>query len=160
MTWVEFKNFLRKNLGDNRTFANSICSKLKKNSQYQIESVLDWAAHLEYLQSILLKYNPVGAPTKPTMLRYFWEGLKPLVLVELEHQDLGLESFNQMIKKAVDAKAKSTLCSCSSTKKMDQNCPQGNKLANSTVAKSQSSTIKNSRVEEPKVQGAKSLLGP
>ena len=54
----------------------------------------DWAAHLEYLQSILLEYDPVGAPTKPTMLKYFWESLKPLVLAELEQWDLKLESFD------------------------------------------------------------------
>ena len=81
--------------------------------------MLDWAAHLEHLQSILFEYDLVGAPTKPTMLRYFWKGLKPLVLAELEHQDLELESFDQMVKKAVNAEAKSALWLCSSTKKMD-----------------------------------------
>ena len=69
MTWAEFKDFLRKNLGDDRAFANSICSKFRRDSQYQAESVLDWAAYLEHLQSILLEYDPVGALTKPTMLR-------------------------------------------------------------------------------------------
>lgn len=49
MTWAKFKNFLRKNLGDDRAFANSICSKFRRDSQYQLESVLDWAAHLEHL---------------------------------------------------------------------------------------------------------------
>ena len=47
--------------------------------------MLDWTAHLEYLQSILLEYDLVGALTKPTMLRYFWEGLKPSILAELEY---------------------------------------------------------------------------
>ena len=81
--------------------------------------MLDWTAHLEHLQSILLEYNPVGAPTKPTMLRYFRKGLKPSVLAKLEHQDLDLESFDQMVKKAVDAEAKSALCSRSSIKEID-----------------------------------------
>ena len=49
MMWAEFKNFLRKNLGDDQVFANSICSKFKQDSQYQAKSVLDWTAHLEYL---------------------------------------------------------------------------------------------------------------
>ena len=88
--------------------------------------MLDWAAHLEHLQSILLEYNPIGAPTKPTMLRYFGEGLKPLVLIELEYQYLELEIFDQMVKKAVDVKAKSALQPRSSTKEMDQHCPRGN----------------------------------
>ena len=94
MTWAKFKDFLRNNLGDNWAFANSIYSKFKQDSQYQAESVLDWAAYLEHLQSILLEYDPIRAPTKPIMLRYFREGLKPSVLAELEHQNLELESFN------------------------------------------------------------------
>ena len=156
MTWAKFKDFFRKNLGDDRAFANSICSKFRRDSQYQAESVLDWAAHLEHLQSILLEYDPVGAPTKPTMLRYFWEGLKPSVLAELEHRDLKLESFDQMVKKAVNTKAKSALRSRFSTKEMDQNCPRGNRPANSTVAKSQGSAMKDPRLEEPMVRGTES----
>ena len=55
MTWAEFKNFFKKNLGNDQAFANSICSKFGLNTQYQTKSVLDWAAHLEHLQSILLE---------------------------------------------------------------------------------------------------------
>ena len=85
MTWPKFKDFLRKNLGDDWAFANSICNKFRQDSQYQAESVLDWAAHLEHLQSILLEYNPVGAPTKSIILKYFREGLKPSVLAKLKY---------------------------------------------------------------------------
>ena len=122
MTWAEFKDFLRKNLGDDRAFANSICSKFRRDSQYQAKFVLDWVAHLEHLQSILLEYNPVRTPTESTMLRYIREGLKPSVLAELGYRDLELESFNQMVKKVVDAKTKSALRSCSNIKEMDQSC--------------------------------------
>ena len=129
-------------------------TKFRRDSQYQAESVLDWAAYLEHLQSILLEYNPVRAPTEPTMLRYFREGLKPSILAELEHRDLELESFDQMVKKAVDAEAKSALRPRSSTKEMDQHCPRGNRPANST--KSQGSTMKDPWSEEPKVRGTES----
>ena len=136
MTWAEFKKFLRKNLEDDRAFANSICSKFRRDSQYQAKSVLDWAAYLKHLQFILLEFNPVGALTKPIMLKYFWKDLKPSILAELEHRDFELENFNQMIKKAVNAKAKLALQPCSSTKKIDQNCSWDNRPANSTIAKS------------------------
>ena len=53
------------------------------------------------------------------MLRYFWEGLKPSVLAELEHRDLELESFDWIVKKAVNAKAKLALRPRFSTKEMD-----------------------------------------
>ena len=159
MTWAKVKDFLRKNLRNNWTFVNSICSKFRQDIQYQAKSVLDWTAHLEYLQSILLEYDTVGALTKLTMLRYFRENLKPLILAELEHQDLELKSFNQMVKKTVDAKVKVALWPRSSTRKIDHNCPCGNQPANSTVIKGQNSTIKNSRVEKPKTRGPKSSSG-
>ena len=107
-----------------------------------------------------MEYDPVRAPTKPRMFRYFWESLKPSVLAELKHQDLKLESFNQMVKKAVVAEAKSAFRPCSSTKKIDQNCLWGNRPANSTIAKSQDSTMKDPRTEEPKVQDPVPLSTP
>ena len=72
ITEEEFKDFfLQKNLGNDWAFANSILSQFRRVSQHQQESVLEWAAHLKHLQLILLAYDPVGAPAKPTMLRYF-----------------------------------------------------------------------------------------
>ena len=88
MTWEEFKDFLQTNLGNDWVFANSILSQFRRVSQHQQESVLEWAAHLEHLQSILLAYDPVGAPAEPTMLRYFREGLRPSILAELQNEDL------------------------------------------------------------------------
>ena len=65
-----------------------------------------------------------------------------------------------MVKKAVDAKAKSAFRPHSSTRKMDQNCPRGNQPANSTFTKGQGSVINNPQVEKPQTRGPKSLLGP
>ena len=152
MTWEEFKDFLRKNLGDDRAFANSILSQFRRVSQHQQESVLEWAAHLEHLQSILLAYDPVGAPAEPTMLRYFREGLRPSILAELQNEDLELESFVQIVKKAVVAEAKANLRSRATTKDMDQHCPRGSRSAHTTAAKAktQGLLIKDSRVVETK----------
>ena len=160
MTWAKFKDFLRMNFGDDQAFTNSIYSKFRRDSQYQADYVLDWAAYLEYRQSILLEYDPVGATIELTILKYFQEGLKPFVLAELEYQDLELESFNQIVKKAINAKAKLALWPRSSTKEMDQNCPRDNRPVNSTVAKSQNSTMKNPWLEELKVWGTESLSDP
>ena len=84
MTCVEFKDFLRKNLGDSRVFVYSIWKKVKRDSQYQDESVQDWAAHLEYLQFILIEFDSECASGEGTMIRYFREGLRPSVRVEME----------------------------------------------------------------------------
>ena len=108
----------------------------------------------------MLEYNLVGASTKPTILKYFRKNLKPSVLAELEYQDLELKSSNQMVKKAVKVKAKMSLWPRSNTKKMDQNCFYGHQLANSTIAKSQGSAIKDSQIEEPKTWSPESLSDP
>ena len=71
MTWGEFKDFLRTNLGDDRAFANSILSQFRRVSQHQQESVLEWTAHFEHLQSILLAYDSIGAQLNPQCLVTF-----------------------------------------------------------------------------------------
>ena len=43
---------------------------------------------------------------------------------------------------------------------MDQYCAQGNWPANSTITKSQGSTMKDSRIEKPKTRGSELLSGP
>ena len=84
ITWTEFKAFLRKNLGESKSFVDSIWKKLKRDSQYQLEEVYDWASHLEHLQSILMEFDPAAAPTESTMVRYFEEGLKPSIKAEMD----------------------------------------------------------------------------
>ena len=84
ITWVEFKAFLQKNLGESKSFVNSIWKKLKKDSQYQLEEIYDWASHLKHLQSILIEFDPIAAPTEFTMVRYFEEGLKPSIKAKID----------------------------------------------------------------------------
>ena len=83
-----------------------------------------------------MEYDSVGALTKLTIFRYFWEDLKPSILAEPECWKLELKNFNQIIKKAVKVKAKSTLQSHFSIKKMDQNYLQNNQPASSIVVMS------------------------
>ena len=65
-----------------------------------------------------------------------------------------------MVKKAVDAKAKSALRPRSSTKEIYQKCPKGNRPANFTVAKSEDSVMKDPWTEEPKVRGTEAQSDP
>ena len=48
ITWIEFKAFLQKNLGKSKSFVNNIWKKLKRDSQYQLEKVYNWASHFEH----------------------------------------------------------------------------------------------------------------
>ena len=49
ITWSEFKAFLWKDLGSSQAFIDSIWSKFRRDSQYQLEETQDWASHLQYL---------------------------------------------------------------------------------------------------------------
>ena len=149
MTWVEFKDFLWKNLGDSRAFVDSIWKKVKRNSQYQDKSVQDWAAHLEYLQSILIEFDSECAPEEGTMIRYFREGLRPSVRVEMEQRGRELDSFEELVKKAVDAKAKAALRPRSYARETDQHCLQSSRPF-AAKTNTQCQPMKDPRVEKPK----------
>ena len=69
------------------------------------------------------------------MLRYFREGLRPSILAELQNEDHELESFVQIVKKAVVAEAKTNLRSWATTKNMDQHCPWGSRSAYITAVR-------------------------
>ncbi len=77
--------FLQKALGDSRAFVDSYWTKIRQDSQYQQEKVLDWAAYLEYLQAMLKKFDPTGAPNETTLIHYFREGLCLSIRAQLDH---------------------------------------------------------------------------
>lgn len=52
--WDKFKAFLKKSLGKSDPFVSHIWEKMRRNFQYSLEEVQNWAAHLEHLQCILL----------------------------------------------------------------------------------------------------------
>ena len=68
MTQDKLKDFLQKNFRDSRVFVNSIYKKVKRDSQYQDKSVQDWAAYLEYLQSIRIEFDLECASKESTMI--------------------------------------------------------------------------------------------
>ena len=149
MTWAKFKDFLWKNLGDSKAFVDSIWKKIKRDSQYQDESVQDWAAHLEYLQSILIEFDSEWAPEEGTMIWYFREGLRPSIRVEMEQRGRELDSFEELVEKAVDAEAKAALRPRSYARETDQHCLQGSRPSAAKTS-TQGQPMKDPRVEEPK----------
>ena len=84
ITWSNFIAFLRKDLGSSQAFIDSIWSKFRRDSQYQLEETLDWASHLQYLQFILLEFDPIRTFDKLTMICYFREYLKSSIKVKME----------------------------------------------------------------------------
>ena len=95
--------------------------------------MLDWASYLEHLQPLLLEFDANEASGEPTMIRYFQEGLKPSIRIEMQQHDRELDSFKDTIQKAVDVKAKAAFCPRFAACETDQHCPQDSRPANSTA---------------------------
>ncbi len=76
LTWDKFKAFLRKSLGESNAFVGHVWSKLRRDTQHQSEEIQDWAAYLEYLQSILLEFDANNAPQEGQLGRTFYDGLR------------------------------------------------------------------------------------
>lgn len=117
------QEFFRKNLGDSRVFVDNIWSKVKRDSQYQQEEVQDWALHLEYLQSILLEFDADAASNESYLIRFFRDGLKPSIKVWMDQRGRELDSWDELVEKAIDVEAKASLQPAFILSKMDQSCP-------------------------------------
>ena len=85
------------------------------------------------------------------MIQYFWEGLRPSVQVEMEQRGWALDSFEEIVEKTVDAKAKAALRPRSYARDTNQYCFRGSRpSAAKTSAEGQ--PMKDPRVEEPKLK--------
>ena len=149
MIGPEFKQFLQKNLGNLKAFVNSIWKKIKRNSQYLNKSVQDWAAHLEYFQSIFIEFDSEWAQEEGTMIWYFWKSLRPSVMVKMEQRGQEPNSFKEVVKKAVDAEAKVVFGPRSYACKTDQHCFWGSRPSAGKTS-TQGQPMKDPRVEKPK----------
>ena len=83
--------FFRKNLGDLKTFVDGFWRQIKQDAQYQLKDVMDWAAHLEHLQAMLKKFDPVAAPHKEILIWCFRKGLQLSIQVQMDSQHRELD---------------------------------------------------------------------
>ena len=100
----------------------------------------DWASHLEHLQSILQKFDKKGAPEKSDLIRFFCKGLRPSIKAQMKQRGQEHNSWEELIEKAINAEAKTSLQPPLILCEIDQRCLHGNRVAYSTVAKSQASS--------------------
>ncbi len=125
--WDKFKAFLRKALRDSWAFVNSYWTKIRWDSQHPQEEVLNWTAHLEQLQAVLKEFDPTDAPNETTLIRYFWEGLRPSIQAQLDHQRRDLDVWKEVMEKAGDVEAKANLQPPFYVREIDSRCPKGHR---------------------------------
>ena len=91
------------------------------------------------------------------MIRYFWEGLKPSIKVEMEQQDQASTSFKEIVQRAVNAEAKAGLKFSIMVRDSDARCPRGHRPSHNTSSKVQTQGSKDlSRPKETKPKDPKS----
>lgn len=89
----------------------------------------------EHLQAIFIEFDANGAPKESDLIRFFCEGLKPLIKAQMEQRGQELDSWDELVEKAIDAKAKDGLQPILIVRKIDQHYPRGNHPAHTIVAK-------------------------
>ena len=89
------------------------------------------------------------------MIWYFREGLRPSVKVEMEQRGRELDSFEELVEKAVDAEAKAALRPRSYARETDQHCLRGS-WPSAAKTSTQGQPMKDPRVEEPKSRSQES----
>ena len=122
-------------MGESKSFVNSIWRKLKRDSQYQLEEVYNWASHLEHPQSILIEFDPAIAPTESTIVRYFEEGLKPSIKAEIYLDVTYLDDYEELVSKAVRAETKAGLQPSSYVREANLQVFRGSRLTHTAAHK-------------------------
>ena len=89
------------------------------------------------------------------MIRYFREGLQPTVRVEMEQRGQELNTFEELVKKTVDAEAKATFQPHCYARKTDQYCLWSSQPSTAKTT-TQNQPMKDPKVEEPKSRSQKS----
>ena len=71
------------------------------------------------------------------MICYFRESFKASIKIEMEQQDRESMDFEEMVQRAVNAKAKAGLRSSTMVRDLDVRCPRGHHLSHNTSSKVQ-----------------------
>lgn len=133
LIWKQFKSFLQKTFGDSQVFVDNTWSKVKQAAQYQLEGVQDFASYLKYLQSVLLEFDN-GNLDESYLVRFFRNGLRPLIKVQMKNGNKKLHNWEDLIQKAIKAKGKTSFLPLSMLREMDQRVVCKKRLAENNKA--------------------------
>ncbi len=74
-----------------------------------------------------MEFDVDCAPSKSVLGRDFYEGLRPLIKLWIVKEGQKLDGWDDLIKKATRAEAKTKLQSIFTIREINQGCPQGNR---------------------------------
>ena len=90
---------------------------------------MDWAAHLEHLQTVLREFNADTVILERVLIRLFRDGLRPSIRAQAKQKGCWKDTWDQAIKKAIMAKAKAALNLLLWVREMDACYLQGHRSA-------------------------------
>ena len=84
ISWKGFKAFFCQSLGEFEAFIDTIWNTIGKDSQHQFEELMDWAAHLEHLQTVFREFDANTVISEPVLICLFRHGLRPSIRAQAE----------------------------------------------------------------------------
>ena len=70
---------------------------------------MEWAAHLEHLQTIFQEFNADAVISKLVLICLFHDGFRPSIRARTEQKGRQKDTWDQVIQKAITAEAKAAL---------------------------------------------------
>lgn len=101
--------FLKRSLGEFDAFVGHILTKIRKDSQYQLEKIQDWTAHLENPLSILMGFDTDCASSEDQFGHTFYDGLWPSIKLSIDEISRQQMSSDNLVSAANRAKAKARI---------------------------------------------------
>ena len=84
---------------------------------------MDWAAHLNHLQTVLREFDSTTAPNEGVLICYFCDGLRPSIQAQTNEQGQDLDTWKEAIKKSMNAETKAACQPQSLMREIDNQCP-------------------------------------
>ena len=90
---------------------------------------MNWAAHLEHLQTVLQEFDANALISELVLIRLFRNGLRPSIRAQAQQKGCWKDTWDQTIKKVITAEAKAALNLPLSVHEMDAHYHQGHRSA-------------------------------
>ena len=90
---------------------------------------MNWIVHLKHLPTMLKEFDSTTVFKEKILIQYFYNRLRYFLKAQLDERGQKLDTWEETIKKAINAKIKAICQPQSLMRKMDNCCLQENRLA-------------------------------
>ena len=94
---------------------------------------MDWAAHLEHLQTVFWKFDTNAVISELVLICLFYNSLTPSICTQAKQESCSKDIWDQAIRKAIMAEAKAALNLLFWVREIDTCCFQGHCSASKPI---------------------------